>query len=66
MIFCVVPPEVMVMMPGRSAATIGAWSGQHAEIAFGARDIDLIDFTRESELFRRDEIEVEGGHDVIH
>ena len=37
-------------------------SRQHAEVTLDAGDIDLIDFAREGELFRRDEIEVEGGH----
>jgi hypothetical protein len=37
-------------------------SGQHAEIAFEAGNINLVDFSGESELFRGDEIEVEGGH----
>ena len=37
-------------------------AGQHAEIALGARHVDLIDLAGERELFRRDEIEVEGGH----
>jgi hypothetical protein len=39
-------------------------AGQHAEITFDARNVHLVDFARESELFRRDEIEVEGGHDL--
>ena len=37
-------------------------SGEHTEIAFGAGNVDLIDFSGESELFGRHEIEVEGGH----
>ena len=37
-------------------------SGEHAEIAFDAGDVNLIDFAGEGELFGRDEIEVEGGH----
>ena len=37
-------------------------SGQHAEIAFHAGNVDLIDFAGEGELFGRNEIEVEGGH----
>ncbi|BAL73627.1 hypothetical protein S23_04040 [Bradyrhizobium cosmicum] len=37
-------------------------SRQHAEITLDAGNVDLIDLTRECELFRRDEIEVEGGH----
>ena len=39
-------------------------SRQHAEIAFLARHVDLGDVAREHELFRRHEIEVEGGHEV--
>ena len=39
-------------------------SGEHAEIALGARHVDLIDFAGEEELLGRDEIEVEGGHVV--
>ena len=39
-------------------------SRDHAEIALQAGDVDLIDFTREGELFRRNEIEVEGGHGI--
>src|SRR6185312_7795659 len=41
---------------------IGRMTGEHAEIAFGARDINLIDFAGKHEMIRRDEIEVEGGH----
>ena len=37
-------------------------AGEHAEIALDAGHVDLIDFAGEGELFRRDEIEVEGGH----
>src|SRR5262249_11004068 len=37
-------------------------TGQHAEIAFRAGNVDLIDLAGEGELFRRYEIEVEGGH----
>ncbi len=37
-------------------------AGQHAEIALGARRVYLIDFAREQELFRRDQIEVESSH----
>ncbi|MEY9232691.1 hypothetical protein ABIF78_005014 [Bradyrhizobium japonicum] len=37
-------------------------SRQHAEVTLDAGDIDLIDLARECELFRRDEIEVDGGH----
>ena len=62
MIFCLVPPVMMVRIPGRTAATIGAWAGQHAEVTLGAGDVDLIDFAGEGQLFRRDEIEMEGGH----
>ena len=40
-------------------------SGEHAEIALGARHVDLIDFAGEEELLGRDEIEVEGGHRSI-
>ncbi len=36
---------------------------QHAEIALGAGDVDLVDFAGKGELLRRDKIEVEGGHD---
>ena len=37
-------------------------AGEHAEIAFHAGNVDLFDLAGEGELFRRDEIEVEGGH----
>jgi hypothetical protein len=37
-------------------------SGEHTEITLNAGDIDLIDFAGEDEFFRRDKIEVEGGH----
>ena len=37
-------------------------SGQHAEIAFPAGDVNLIDFAGEGEFFRGDEIEMEGSH----
>ncbi len=40
-------------------------SGEHAEIALDAGDVDLIDFAGEGELFRGDEIEVEGGHGIV-
>ena len=40
-------------------------AGQHAEITLDAGNVDLIDFAREGELFRGDEIEVEGGHQKI-
>src|SRR3954453_10802009 len=40
-------------------------SGEHAEIALHAGDINLIDFAGEGEFFRRDEIEVKGGHGVL-
>ena len=37
-------------------------AGQHAEIAFHAGNVNLIDFAGEGEFFGRNEIEVEGGH----
>ena len=37
-------------------------TSQHAEVTLDAGNVDLVDFARERELFRRDEIEVEGGH----
>src|SRR5882757_10242718 len=37
-------------------------TGQHAEIAFHAGDVNLIDFAGEGEFFGRNQIEVEGGH----
>jgi len=37
-------------------------TGEHAEIAFGARNIDLIDVAGERDLLRRDEFKMEGGH----
>ena len=40
----------------------GSVSGEYAEIALDAGDVNLIDFSGEGELFRRDEIEVESGH----
>ena len=39
-------------------------SGQHAEIAFHAGNVNLIDLAGEGELFRRNQIELEGGHDL--
>jgi hypothetical protein len=35
---------------------------EYPEITLNAGDVNLIDLTGEGELFRRDEIEVEGGH----
>jgi len=35
---------------------------EHAEISLGAGNIDLVDLAREGQLFRRDEIEMEGSH----
>jgi hypothetical protein len=35
---------------------------KHAEIAFGARHVNLLDFAGEEKPFGRDEIEMEGGH----
>ena len=40
-------------------------SGEHAEIALDAGNVDLIDFAGEGEFFRRNEIEVEGGHGYL-
>ena len=37
-------------------------SGEHAEIAFHAGNVNLIDLAGEGELFGRDEIEMEGSH----
>ena len=37
-------------------------TGEHAEIAFHAGNVDLIDLAGEGELFRSNQIEVEGGH----
>ena len=37
-------------------------SGEHAEIAFHAGNVNLIDLAGEGELFGRDEIEVKGSH----
>ena len=37
-------------------------SGEHAEIALDAGNVDLIDLAGEGEFFGGDEIEVEGGH----
>ena len=37
-------------------------SGQHAEIALQAGNVNLIDFAGEGEFFGRNQIEVEGGH----
>ena len=41
-------------------------SGEHAEIALDAGNVDLIDLAGEGELFGRDEIEVEGGHGMLY
>ena len=40
-------------------------AGQHAEVAFGAGHVDLVDLAREHELFRRDQFEVKCGHNVL-
>ena len=40
-------------------------TGQHAEIAFGAGHVHLLDLAREQELFRRDQIEMEIGHYLL-
>jgi hypothetical protein len=40
-------------------------SGEHAEIALDAGNVNLIDLTGEGELFGGDEIEVECGHGVV-
>src|SRR5258706_10711217 len=37
-------------------------SGEHAEIALDAGNVNLVDLAGEGELFGGDEIEVEGGH----
>src|SRR5262245_6902501 len=37
-------------------------TGEHTEITFHTGNVDLIDLAGEGELFRRDEIEVEGSH----
>jgi hypothetical protein len=37
-------------------------SGEHAEIALDAGNVNLIDLAGKRELFGRDKIEVEGGH----
>src|SRR5262245_1445337 len=37
-------------------------AGEHAEVAFGTRHVDLLDVAGEQELLGRDKIEVEGGH----
>ena len=61
-IFSCLPPENTVMMPGRMRRHHRRVTGEHAEIAFGARDVDLIDLAGEHELLGRHEIELEGGH----
>src|SRR4029079_8242848 len=38
-------------------------AGKHAEIALPTGNVNLIDFAGEGELFGRNEIEVEGGHE---
>ena len=40
-------------------------AGEHAEVALGAGHVDLLDVAGEQKLFRRDEIELEGGHQTI-
>jgi hypothetical protein len=37
-------------------------ANEYPKITLDAGDVNLIDFAGEGELFRRDEIEVEGGH----
>ena len=37
-------------------------AGEHAEVAFRARHVDLIDGLGHQQAFRRNEIELEGGH----
>ena len=39
----------------------GRVTGKDTEVALDAGNVDLIDFSGESELFRRHEIEMEGG-----
>jgi hypothetical protein len=39
-------------------------TGEHAEVALQTWDVNLVNFAGEGELFRRDEIEVEGGHGI--
>jgi hypothetical protein len=37
-------------------------TGQHTEIAFRTRHVDLVDLTGQEKLLGRDEIELECGH----
>jgi hypothetical protein len=39
-------------------------TGEHTEIALRARDVDLGDLAAQQQLLRRDEVEMESGHDV--
>jgi len=48
--------------PGPDRGYDWRMSRQHAEVAFDAGNVDLIDLTGEGELFGRDEIKMEGSH----
>ncbi len=62
MIFCFLPSDD----DGQDARTHRGHDrrvpGEHAEVALGAGNVDLIDFAGEGQLFRRDKIEVKRGH----
>ncbi len=62
MIFSCVPPRGDGQDPRPDRGHHRRMPGQHAEIAFDAGNVDLIDLAGEGELFGGDEIEVEGGH----
>ena len=63
-IFSCLPAENTVMMPGTNAGDHRRMTGEHAEVALGAGNVDLIDLTGKQQLFGRYEIELEGGHVV--
>ena len=62
MIFCFEPPADHRQDARPDRGHDRRMTGEHAEIALDAGNVDLIDLAGEGELFRRDEIEVEGGH----
>ena len=62
MIFSCLPPVVHGEDAGADRSHDRRMTRQHAEITLDAGNVDLVDLARERELFRRDEIEVEGGH----
>ena len=56
------PDSKIVRIPGLQRRDQRRMIGEHAELPFGARDVDLIDLAGEQQLLGRDEIEVKGSH----